>query len=560
MHIIQMPEVGRGVLEGVVARWRMAEGEPVEAGRPLADIETAEADVELLAGAGGMLHKVLAGPGTAMAVGEPIALVGAPGEDAEAALAALQQPVAPETAPQPPNPNAQRTGPQPAENQPVTTQEKPQTAAEAEGGNVTPILMPQAGNTMEEGTIVAWKVAEGDQVHIGDVLFEVETDKAAIEVEADHAGRLARIVAPEGTIVEVKKPVAYLAENDAEVDAYIAAHGDGEAPAPTAPSEIQAAKSEPPPAPAPTPATPPSPPARSQLEIGDRKSEIGATSGRAKASPAARRIAAERGVNLAAIGPGSGPAGRILSTDVPSAGAGPAATPAVQRILPVTDPVGEPARTKLSPMRKAIAKNLSASKQSIPHFYMKQTIDAGPLFAAYRQTKARVPCSVNDFIVRACAACIHEFPAFRSRLDGQELVEYPMASIGIAVGRDDGLVVPVVVGADRMDFPQLAAETRRVVDSARNGKIDGLGQGVFTISNLGMFGIEEFSAIINPPEAAILAVSAIREAVIVKDGAMRPGRVMTLTLSCDHRIVDGLLAAKFMARLKELLESPEALV
>lgn len=208
-------------------------------------------------------------------------------------------------------------------------------------------------------------------------------------------------------------------------------------------------------------------------------------------------------------------------------------------------------------MRRAIARNLQASKQTVPHFYVKLTIDAEPLFRFYKAEKTKYPVSVNDVIVAALGLALMEFPAFRTRLEGEELVTYPSANIGIAVGVEDGLLVPVLVGAERLGLEQLAAEGRRLAERARSGKIDGAGQGVFTVSNLGMYGVEEFSAIINPPESGILAVSAIREAVVVKDGMMRPGRVMTMTLSCDHRVVDGMLAAQFLGRLRELLEAPE---
>jgi pyruvate dehydrogenase E2 component (dihydrolipoamide acetyltransferase) len=263
--------------------------------------------------------------------------------------------------------------------------------------------------------------------------------------------------------------------------------------------------------------------------------------GRVKASPAARKMAAERGIDLHSVATGSGPKGRILSTDLDGT-------------LP---DVTEVTRKKLAGMRKAIAKNLLASKQNIPHFYMTQTIDAGPMMAYYRAKKAETGCSLNDVLLQNLSICLREFPGFRTRLEGDELVTYPTANIGIAVGMDDGLVVPVAIGADRMSLEGLSNETTRLIESARGGKIDNMGQGVMTVSNLGMFGIEDFSAIINPPEASILAVSAIREEVIVKDGAMRPGRVMKMTLSCDHRVIDGLLAARFMSRLKELLEGLE---
>jgi pyruvate dehydrogenase E2 component (dihydrolipoamide acetyltransferase) len=213
----------------------------------------------------------------------------------------------------------------------------------------------------------------------------------------------------------------------------------------------------------------------------------------------------------------------------------------------------------MSQMRRAIAKNLLLSKQTIPHFYVRLTIDADPLFAFYQAEKTRYPVSLNDVVVMACAKTIMEFPAFRSRLENEEIVESPSANIGVAVAMDDGLIVPVVMSAERLSLRQIAGETKRIAAAAKSGKIEGMGSGVFTITNMGMFGVEEFGAIINPPEAAILAVGTAREAVVVKDGAMRAGRVMTMTLSADHRLIDGATAAKFLARLKLILESPSQL-
>jgi pyruvate dehydrogenase E2 component (dihydrolipoamide acetyltransferase) len=210
----------------------------------------------------------------------------------------------------------------------------------------------------------------------------------------------------------------------------------------------------------------------------------------------------------------------------------------------------------MSHMRKAIARNLLLSKQMIPHFYMRMTAAAEAMVTFYKTCKAQYPCSINDLIVLACARTIMEFPAFRSRIEGDEIVESPAANIGIAVGVDEGLLVPVVIGAERMSLRQIAAQTKQLAESARAGKIERMGQGCFTITNLGMFGAEEFAAIINPPEAAILAVGAVRDAAVVKDGVVCAGKVMTVTLSADHRIVDGMLAAKFLARLKALLEDP----
>ena len=210
-------------------------------------------------------------------------------------------------------------------------------------------------------------------------------------------------------------------------------------------------------------------------------------------------------------------------------------------------------------MRKAIARSVSLSKQTIPHFYVRLTIDAGPLLALYKEQKNASACTLNDIVALACGRVLRDFPSFRSRIDQDEVVEMPSANLGIAVGTEEGLVVPVITGADRLTLGQLAAESRRIIEMTRRGKVEGMGKGVLTITNLGMFGVEEFAAIINPPESAILAVGAVREDVIVQDGAMRAGRLMALTLSCDHRLVDGLLAAEFLGRLKKALEDPASL-
>jgi len=208
-------------------------------------------------------------------------------------------------------------------------------------------------------------------------------------------------------------------------------------------------------------------------------------------------------------------------------------------------------------MRRAIGKNLSLSKQTLPHWYTKITIDAEPMLAFAKKEKQLYPCTVTDVIVWAVARVVSELPLFRTQIDGADLVEFPGANIGLAVGTDAGLVVPVLIGADQMSLKGVAAATKRLVENARAGKLEGVGEAVFSISNLGMFGVEEFAAIINPPESGILSVGAVREEVVVKNGAMRPGKLMTMVLSADHRLIDGTMAAKFASRIKELLESPD---
>ena len=395
---------------------------------------------------------------------------------------------------------------------------------------VIPILMPQTGNTMEEGTVLEWRVREGDVIEVGQIICEIETDKATMEYESPAAGRLARLVAPLNEPLAVKEIIALLADNEAVADAYLA----GDEPNGTA---VETSK------------------VVSAAEASTAVTTLGSSSpatemvgDRVKASPAARRLAAERGVALETIGAGSGPGGRILSSDL------------VPKDTTTVTPAGGSAvicvHRPLSRMRRAIGARLQLSKQTVPHFYLRMTIDAARLQRYYQEQKPTTRCSMNDVVVLAVSRAMQVFPAVRSRIEGEEIVEFPHSNIGIAVGVEEGLVVPVIMQVDAMSLGELARESKSVIEAARKGTLVNIGKGNFTISNLGMFGVEEFSAIINPPESGILAVGAVRETVIAENGCLRPGRAMTMTLSADHRIVDGLIAAKFMGRLKELLENP----
>jgi pyruvate dehydrogenase E2 component (dihydrolipoamide acetyltransferase) len=500
MPIITFPADLPQITAATVIRWLKQPGEPILAGDSLVELEAENATVVLEAKEAGKLGELLAKPGQTVAAGAALARI-----DANS----VSQP-------------SQTKAPTLSAEKPVTAPSSPA------GGKVTPILMPQAGNTMEEGTVVSWRVKPGDQISVGQILCEIETDKATMDFESPDAGRLARIIAKEGEPVAVKELIALLADNDADANAFLAGQGN------SAPAES---------------ASPVSIAPTSVSSNGTRTASPPAVTadGRVKASPAARKLAAERGVNLAALRSGSGPGGRILSTDL----AGVAAIPAA-----AATGHGAEIRKPLSKMRRAIGLNLQQSKQTVPHFYVRTSIDADPLLGYYREQKTATNCTLNDLIVLAVARTIREFPAVRSQIVGNEIVEYPHANIGIAVGIDDGLVVPVVTDVDTLPLAGVAAETKRVVEQARKGRLENIGKGHFTISNLGMFGVEEFSAIINPPESGILAVSAARETVIVENGAMRAGRTMTMTLSADHRIVDGVMAAKFMQRLQQILEAP----
>jgi len=528
MPTLKMPEV-KGTGQPTVLRWCKAVGDAVRKGDVLLQAETDDQRLEVESAADGTLLEILSPPGKRVALQTPLAVLGVPQSGSPAAMSA--------PLPRPPSRAGEGAGGGPA------VAPGPVAPAVGPGGPVIPVLMPKAGQSMEEGTVVKWNVEPGARIRKGQVIFVIETDKATVDVEAVDEGRLARIVVPPGETVPVQAPVAYIADQDASVDAYLALRGGAPVVQP-----VQAAAA---------PFTPPSPQwgeGRARGPAAEpQPRQVGAVAegGRVKASPAARKLAEERGINLAELGAGSGPGGRILSTDVAAAPAG----------MPAPAPVAAgQVRRRMSQMRKAIARNLLWSKQNIPHFYLRLTINAEPLLSFYKQEKAKYPCSVNDVVVAACAKAVYEFPAFRCKLDGNELVETPTANIGVAVGMDEGLAVPVIIAAERLTLQQIGAEAKRLAEAARQGKIEGMGEGVFTLTNLGMFGVEEFSAIINPPEAAILAVGAAHEAVVAKDGNVRTGKVMSMTLSCDHRIVDGVLGAKFMARMKELLETPQQLI
>jgi pyruvate dehydrogenase E2 component (dihydrolipoamide acetyltransferase) len=509
MFEVQMPQAGQSMEEGTIVRWLKNEGDKVQAKDILFEVETDKAVVEVEAGHDGVLRKIIVQPGLLVPIRTKVGLIGDANEPIPADAAS----------------------PSPAPAVQPAAQAAP---AAATGGTVTDVLLPQAGQSMEEGTIVRWLKNEGDTIQAKEILLEMETDKAVVEVEAGHDGTLRKILVPAGTTVPVRTRIALIGDAGAAIPADAVA---------LPPKTVAAAA---PKATAPAPVAPA--PVATQV-----------ASGPVKASPAARKIAGERGIDLASVGTGTGPNGRITSRDLPAQAAqvirtAPAAAPAAASVS------GQASRRRLTPMRKAIARNLLASKQTIPHFYMQVTINAAPMADLQKSEKSKYQCSVNDFVTKACAKAIREFPAVRSRIENDELVEFNDVNIGIAVGMDEGLVVPVILGADTLSIKDLAAETRRLAQSAKTGKIENMGKGVFTITNLGMFGIEQFTAIINPPEAAILAVGTIRETVVVQDGAMWAGKVMTMTLSADHRVVDGLPAAKFMARLKELLETPAQLL
>ena len=423
------------------------------------------------------------------------------------------------------------------------------------------ILMPALSPTMTEGTLAKWHVKEGDEIGSGDVIAEIETDKATMEVEAVDEGRVGRILVPEGAEgVQVNAVIAVLLEEGED-----AAAADGAAsasPAPAAPPP--AAEPEPSPGPALAPAAVPSAPQ--------------ANGERIFASPLARRMAAQAGIDLAAL-KGSGPHGRIVKTDIEAAIAGgvPAAQPAAEaasaaptRAAPSAGPSAKQLADllgidyevePLTSMRKTIASRLSESKQSVPHFYLTLDCELDALLKVRQELNSRsdvYKISVNDFVIRAAALTLKQVPAANASWSDEGILRYRHADISVAVATPDGLITPIVKAAEGKGLAVIANEMKDLAGRAREGKLkpEEYQGGTFSISNLGMFGVKDFGAIINPPQGCILAVGAGEQRPVVKDGALAVATVMSCTLSVDHRVVDGAVGAEFLAAFKKLIEDP----
>ena len=399
------------------------------------------------------------------------------------------------------------------------------------------VEMPKMTDTMEEGVLVQWSVEEGASIAAGDIIAQVETDKATMDVEAYDDGVLLRKVAQEGEVLAIGGLIAVLGDEGEDVDAFLNSRNDTPAAAPEAG------------VPAVTPVF--------EMTSAPVTSEDGR---RLKASPLARRMAADHGLQLELL-TGSGPEGRIIKRDIIAELDRPRAVPA-----PAAIPHRAYKSIRITQMRKAIARRLAESKYSAPHFYltaevaMERAVEARIRLNAQADNSGGNKISFNDLVTKACAVALMQHPAVnRSYLaDHNEIREYGYVDIGVAVAIDEGLVTPVIRDADKKGLADIAQETVALAARARDRTLtpEEMEGSTFTTSNLGMFGIEEFTAIINPPNACILAIGAIRDVPVVKDDAVVPGKRMTITLSCDHRVVDGATGARFMSTLRSLLEEP----
>ncbi len=409
------------------------------------------------------------------------------------------------------------------------------------------IRMPKLSDTMTEGVVAAWHKNIGDAVESGELLAEIETDKATMEFESFNDGVLLHIGVPEGGSAPVDSILAIVGEDGEDFSALLNESAPAPAAAAPAPEPAPVAAPAPAPAPAPVAAAAPAPAAVAA------PAPAPATQGRIKASPLAKRLAEERGIPLGVV-PGSGESGRIVKRDIE------AFVPGTAAAAPVA--IGEERFTEVavSQMRKTIARRLAESKFTAPHFYLSVSIDMDAAMAARKQINALpdTKVSFNDMVVKASALALKQHPAVNSSWLGDRIRYNEHVHIGVAVAVEDGLLVPVVRHTDTLPLTAIGAQVKDFAGKARDKKLqpsDWEGN-TFTISNLGMFGIEEFTAIINPPDACILAVGGIQQVPVVKDGAVVPGNVMKVTLSCDHRVVDGATGAAFLQTLKTFLENP----
>jgi pyruvate dehydrogenase E2 component (dihydrolipoamide acetyltransferase) len=415
--------------------------------------------------------------------------------------------------------------------------------------------MPKLSDTMTEGTVVKWLKKEGDKISSGDAVAEIETDKATMEVEAFVSGTLLKIVVPEGGSAPCKSPMAFIGAPGEKIDESLL-KGSSNGAAKEEKKEAAEPKKETPQAGKSAPAVS-SPPASNPL-----------LGGRTKASPLAKKIAADTGVSLAGL-TGTGPGGRIVKQDVLMAAASGGAGGSGWGIHPI-GPVTEEKRIPLTSMRKTIAKRLVESKVEYPHFYLQIEVDAAPMAALREQVNAslgKLPkplkLSFNDFIMKAVAEAIRKVPAINAAWEGDAIRQLGSVHLCFAAAIPDGLITPVIRDAQNKNLKQIHSEVKELAAKAKEGKLkpEEYTGGTFTVSNLGMYGIDSFSAIINPPQAAILAVgNVVKKPVVDKHDAIVVGQRLNLTLSCDHRVADGAVAAQFLAALRELIESPAVLL
>ncbi|MFN0255131.1 2-oxo acid dehydrogenase subunit E2 [Pedobacter ureilyticus] len=548
-EVINMPKMSDTMTEGVLAKWHKKVGDKIKSGDVLAEVETDKATMDMESYWDGTLLYIGVEEGQAVPIDALMAIVGKEGEDYKELLEASKGGAA--KAEEPKAENKESESPKEA------AQGGGLSEAELSAKGITVIRMPLLSDTMTEGVIAEWHKKVGDKVKDDDILADVETDKATMEVMGYATGTLLHIGVQKGEAAKVNGIIAIVGPEGTDVSAILAG-GD----APAAPKS-ESKEPESPKASAEAPKKEAAPAAVSN-----------ANGGRIIASPLAKKIAKDKGIDLAQVA-GSAEGGRIIKKDVenftPSAAPAKTDAPAASSEKAASAPViptyvGEEKYTEkpVSQMRKVIAKRLGESLFTAPHFYLTISIDMDNAMAARTQinTVAPVKVSFNDIVIKAVAVALKKHPAVNSSWGGDKIRFNEHTNIGVAMAVEDGLLVPVVRFADGKSLSHISAEVKEYGAKAKAKKLqpsDWEGS-TFTVSNLGMFGIDEFTSIINSPDGAILSVGAIQAVPVVKNGAVVPGNVMKLTLGCDHRVVDGATGAAFLQTLKQLLEAPVTLL
>lgn len=535
-EVIRMPLLSDTMTEGKIIAWNKNVGDKVKSDDVLAEVETDKATMEVVGYADGTLLYVGVPAGTAAKVNDIIAIVGKEGEDYKSLLGT--DPAVAKTA-------ETIAQPQTSNAKPETPNLNTQTVSLPAGAKE--IRMPLLSDTMTEGKIVAWNKKVGDFVKADDVLAEVETDKATMEVVGYEEGTLLYVGVEAGNAAKVNEIIAIVGKAGTDVSAYVAAEKSGGNAQPAAATQAAA------------PTTTPEP-------VSSNPQPDASSNGRVKASPLAKKLAADKGIDINKVS-GSGDGGRIVKKDidnyVPSATpvAAPAAKPAAAQ-APVFTTSAQEGHTDipLTQMRKTIARRLGESKFSAPHFYLTVEINMDNAMQSRAQINevSPVKISFNDLIIKAVALSLRQHPYLNSSWMNDFIRQNHHIHIGSAVATPDGLIVPVIRHADQKSLSQIAAETKELNGKAKDKKLQPheFSGNTFTISNLGMMDIEEFTAIINPPDSAILAVGRIKEVMVKKGEGFAVTNVMKLTLSCDHRVVDGAVGASFLQTLRKYLESP----
>ena len=537
--VVNMPRLSDTMEEGTVATWLKKVGDKIEEGDILAEIETDKATMEFESFNEGTLLHIGVQEGETTKVDELLAIIGDDGEDISGILSGADSASSDEV-------KEEKTEADTTPSKTEASQEKESTSQELPEGVIV-VTMPRLSDTMEEGTVATWLKKVGDTVEEGDILAEIETDKATMEFESFQSGTLLEIGLKEGESAKVDELLAIIGPAGTDVSGVAANFSTTSAPAKTPEAPKAETKAD-----TPKKATP----AKSETKTTAPAPTPVTENGRVYVSPLAKKLAEEKGVNLTKI-QGSGENGRIIKRDIenyePAAGAA-----AVGKFVPSGQEDFD--EVPNSQMRKAIAKSLTKSKFSAPHYYlavefdMDNAIDFRKQFNSIPDTKI----SFNDIVVKACALALKQHPQVNSQWFDDKMRLNNHVHIGVAVAVPDGLVVPVVRFANEQSLPQIGADVKQLAGKARNKKLtpDEMSGSTFTVSNLGMFGIDYFTSIINQPNSAILSVGAIVQKPVVKNGEIVVGNTMKLTLACDHRTVDGATGAQFLQTLKGYIENP----